>query len=77
MPKYEKEELDYNGYNYNVPLQMYDNSSKRGFVPEYAHMNAAYRYDEHLNDSFSRGRHSHGDDSSAYRWQEARGDYDL
>lgn len=56
---------------------MYDNSSKRGFVPEYAHMNAAYRYDERLNDSFSRGRLSHGDDSSAYRWQEARGDYDL
>lgn len=74
-----KDELDYNGYNYNMPLQMYDNNSKRGRMPDsYARMNPAFGYDDQYGDTYPRGNYPYREDNSAYRWQEAGGgDYDL
>ena len=71
--KYPENDMDYNGYNYNVPLQMYDNSSKRRGQPDYSRMNPAYNYEDgQFEDSFSRGRYpGYRDDNSAYRWNEA------
>nr|XP_022318820.1 sushi, von Willebrand factor type A, EGF and pentraxin domain-containing protein 1-like [Crassostrea virginica] len=71
--KYPENDIDYNGYNYNVPLQMYDNSSKRRGQPDYSRMNPAYNYEDgQFEDSFSRGRYpGYRDDNSAYRWNEA------
>lgn len=72
----QKDDLDYNGYNYNVPLQMYDNNSKRGRMPDsYARMNPAFGYDDQFGDTYPRGPYR--EDNNAYRWQEANGDYDL
>lgn len=75
----QKDELDYNGYNYHVPLQMYDNNSKRGRIPDsYARMNPAFSYDDQYGDTYPRGNYPYREENSAYRWHEASGgDYDL
>ncbi|XP_062589722.1 sushi, von Willebrand factor type A, EGF and pentraxin domain-containing protein 1-like, partial [Saccostrea cucullata] len=63
-------------YDYNTPF--YDNSSKRGGISSHARMNPAFNYDDgSFYDTRNRMYPQEDDDYRGYRWQEARGDFDL
>ncbi|XP_062611270.1 sushi, von Willebrand factor type A, EGF and pentraxin domain-containing protein 1-like [Saccostrea cucullata] len=68
-----KDPVEY-AYDYNAPL--YDNGSKRGVV-SYARMNPSFNYDDGSFYDTRNRMYQQEDNTSAYRWQEAPGDYNL